>query len=124
MVESPRNELRIVAITEFTRGLRTEHKDTDWYWHTQSPNGKIVGDSGEGYRNFADAVSGFFTQQGIDPSDATLSSSYSKLVKVSDNEYHIRKYAYGAPDPFDANDPLAVATKGWTPPHADTATAE
>jgi hypothetical protein len=114
MATSPRNELRIVSITDFTR-TDSRHQ---WYWHTQSPNGKIVGDSSEGYKRLTAAVTGFFAQQGIDPTDATLSSPYSKLVKVNDDEYHIRKYAYGAPDPFDPNDPLALATKGWTPPHA------
>lgn len=114
MVESPKNELRIVSITEFNRS----RKDDQWYWTTKTPNGETVGDGSEGYVELRKALAGFDAQQG------GLSEHYSKLVKVSDREYHIRKYALGAPDPFDATQPLATVSTGWQPPEAETATAE
>lgn len=114
MVQSPPNELKIVAITEFTRS----YKNDEWYWTTKSPNGDVVGDGSEGYKELRKALAGFDAQQG------GLSASYSKLVKVSDREYHIRKYALGAPDPFDPTNPLATVSTGWQPPEAQTATAE
>lgn len=31
----------------------------DWRWRVKSPNGKVVGESGEGYKEAKDAVRGF-----------------------------------------------------------------
>lgn len=113
MATSPRSELRILTITEFS----FSSNDGQWYWHTATPNGEKVGDGGEGYKELRKAIHGFFAQQGFDPA-APLDDSdkqYSKLYQESERVYHIRKYAYGAPDPFDPDSPLAIATKGWQP---------
>jgi hypothetical protein len=115
MVESPSNELKIVSVTEFNRS----HKDDDWRWTTKAANGEPVSDGAEGYGELRKALAGFAVAQG-----GELSESFSKLVKVSDREYHLRRYALGAPDPFDASNPLALASVGWQPPEAQTATAE
>ena len=64
----------------------------EWYWHTQSPNGQVVGDSGEGYRELRKAVQGFFAQQGVDPKKATTGSPYSQLKQINKNTYQIIKY--------------------------------
>jgi uncharacterized protein YegP (UPF0339 family) len=102
MATSPRDELRIIAITEFRRS----ENDGQWYWTTKAANGEKVGSSaGEGYKELRKAVAGFFAQQGIEPS--TLHKlppewqHYSKLIKVTDHEHHIRRYAYGAPEPYE-----------------------
>jgi Domain of unknown function (DUF1508) len=65
----------------------------EWYWHTQTTNGEVVGDGAEGYNRLSGAVQGFFAQQGVDPDDASLSAPYSKLEKVNDNVYQIKKFA-------------------------------
>lgn len=100
MATSPRDELRILTVTEFERSIH----DNLWYWSTKAANGEIVGDSSEGYHNLRDAVNGFFAQQGYDPSleRDPAEQHYSKLVEITAGcEYHIRKYAYGAPDPYE-----------------------
>lgn len=100
MATSPRNELRIVSVTEFEQS----EQNTEWYWATKAANGEVVGGSmGEGYKELRKAVNGFFAQQGFDPA-ADLPPEqrhYSKLYKASETLYHIRKYAYGAPEPYD-----------------------
>lgn len=113
MATSPRSELRILTITEFT----LSDKDGLWYWHTETMNDEIVGDGSEGYLELRKAVNGFLAQQGFDslledPSDL----QYSKLYKISETEYHMRKYAYGAPDPYDPKNPALLAEVGWQPP--------
>ncbi|AAN02128.1 gp74 [Mycobacterium phage Barnyard] len=115
MAESPANELKIVSVTEFNRS----YKDDQWYWTTLAANQQPVSTGGEGYKELRKALAGFAVSQG-----GELSASFSKLVKVSDREYHLRRYALGAPDPFDAGDPLALATEGWQPPEAQSATAQ
>ena len=115
MVESPRNELKIVSITEFVRS----YEDDQWYWTTKAANNEPVSDGAEGYGELRKALAGFAVSQG-----GELSESFSKLVKVNDREYHLRRYAYGAPDPFDPAKPLELATVGWQPPEAESATAD
>lgn len=34
----------------------TQYANGDWRWHRQAPNGKIISESGEGYRNLDDCV--------------------------------------------------------------------
>lgn len=98
MATSPREELRILTVTEFERS----DKNDQWYWHTQTANGDIVGDGSEGYHNLEDAVSGFFAQQGFDPAAelAPEDRQYSRLYQTDDTHFSIRKYAYGAPEPY------------------------
>lgn len=101
MATSPSDELRIVAITDFTRS----GEDGQWYWHTQSPNGDIIGDGSQGYDRLNKAVNGFFAQQGVDPVELRSlppeKQHYSKMIKVTNSVWHIRKYAYGAPEPYE-----------------------
>jgi len=88
MTTSPRDELRIITITEFTRSP----KDGDWYWTTKAANGEPVGGSaGEGYKELRKAIAGFFAQQGFDPE--AVVQHYSQPIKVTNREYHIHKYA-------------------------------
>jgi uncharacterized protein YegP (UPF0339 family) len=112
MATSPRSELRIVTLTEFRLS-----NDKQWYWHTEAPNGETVGDGGEGYKELRKAIAGFFAQQGFDvTTEDPAQRQYSKLYQENEKVYHIRKYAFGAPDPFDPADPLAPAVEGWQPP--------
>jgi hypothetical protein len=98
MAISPREELRIESLVVFAKF------DDGWVWAERTPDGATELDSGERYFNkLAFAVEDFFNDRGVDvfvrvedPSEA----HYSSLIRVSDDEYHIRKYAYGAPDPF------------------------
>lgn len=120
MATSPRSELRVVSVTEF----KLSYEDSQWYWTTNAANGEPVGDGAQGYGELRKAVNGFFAQQGFDPNFVAVDENpYSKLVKISDREYHIRKYAYGAPDPFDPREPSALAKAGWVPPAAEKAVA-
>ncbi|UOW93094.1 hypothetical protein SEA_NOSHOW_25 [Mycobacterium phage NoShow] len=117
MATSPPTELRVLTITQF----ELSQKDGLWYWHTEAANSEVVGDGGEGYGELRKAVTGFLTQQGYSPTDDP--QQYSKLYKVSDIEYHMRKYVYGAPDPFDPMQVLALAQVGWQPEGAEEAYA-
>lgn len=115
MATSPRSELRILTLTEF----RLSENDKQWYWNTKTPNGVTVGDGGEGYNELRKAIGGFFAQQGFDvTTEEPSQQQYSKLYKESATVYHIRKYAFGAPDPFNPAKPLALAVEGWQPPEA------
>lgn len=99
MAHSPRAEIRVANITEFYLGANDK-----WYWRTQSPNGEILGDGGQGYKELRKAVHGFFKQQGYDPAAEREPQyqQYSKLYEADKGHfYHIRKYAYGAPEPWD-----------------------
>ena len=121
MATSPRSELRVVSITEFNQSP----KDNQWYWTTLAANGEPVGDGAQGYQELRKAVGGFFSQQGVDlKTVAPEDNPYSKLIKINPIEFHIRKYAYGAPDPFDPEDPGALAKTGYVPPEAEGATAK
>lgn len=112
MATSPPSELRILTITEF----KLSEKDGQWYWHTETLNDETVGDGGEGYIELRKAIGGFFAQQGYDPFvEDPKEKHFSKLYRISDTEYHIRRYAFGAPDPFDPNDSWALAKEGWQP---------
>lgn len=122
MATSPSSELRVLSITEF----ELSPKDSQWYWTTKAANGEPVGDGAEGYGELRKAVSGFFVAQGIRVEGLKNlpenQQQYSKLVQVSPREFHIRKYAYGAPDPFDPDNPSATVEFGWVPPTAKEAT--
>lgn len=116
MATSPTSELRILTITQFEKSQR----DHLWYWHTEAANGETVGDGAEGYFELRKAVQGFLAQQGYDPTiEDPSDKQYSKLCKISETEYHIRKYVKGAPDPFDPGNPSALAEIGWQPPEAE-----
>jgi hypothetical protein len=102
MATSPRSELRIVTVTEFTGDGAGA-----WQFATRSADGKevMVGNA----PSLADAVHVFFEAVGYDPmivdTDDTK-AHYSQLIPIEDAatgqviEYHIREYAYGAPDPY------------------------
>lgn len=112
MALSPREELRItevIAFREDSTGL--------WYWDLDALDG-IEKQDGPGYHSLRDAVLDFAKMNGYHskvyakhPEAAHL----SKIVEVTPREYHMRKYAFGAPDPFDAGDPTALASVGYTP---------
>jgi hypothetical protein len=111
MAWSPREELRIIAITQFEYNLN----DHLWYWHTDI--GDIPGGVTGGMPDLTSAVQEFFAHQRFDQ-DAEHRpdvAHFSKLVRVGE-EFHLREYAHGAPDPFDPAQPEAVATIGWVPP--------
>lgn len=104
MATSPRYEIAIEAIVVFGKF------DGGWVWAEQKPDGSVENDSGS--RVFADAhqaVFDYFEKQGVDLKVPVLSTEahWSKLVRITPEdkpieEYHIRKYAYGAPDPIQA----------------------
>lgn len=112
MAVSPREELRIVAITEFERT-----GDGRWTWHTESRVPEFDGnDNVTPVIGLQQALFAFFDAQDYNPSVTDPERQYySKLVQVG-SEFHLRRYAYGAPDPFDPNQPLALAKLGWVPP--------
>lgn len=120
MATSPSTELRILTITEF----HLSEKDNQWYWHTETLNDETVGDGGEGYFELRKAIQGFFAQQGFDPEvKEPEQRHFSKLFRISDREYHMRRYAKGAPDPFDPQAPLNIDTNvGWQPPEEEVLT--
>jgi hypothetical protein len=116
MAVSPREELRIVAITEFERT-----SDGRWTWHTESREPEFArNDCAKPVVGLQNALFEFFEAQGIeqgsDPRMPNLEHQhYSKLVQVG-TEFHLRRYAYGAPDPFDPRNPNALAEVGYVPP--------
>lgn len=89
---------KVLTVTKFLKNEQGE-----WYWHTQGRNNKIVGDSGESYRELHDAVHGFFVQQGIDPAVPVPAEQahYSELMTDTENvEYHVYRYVDRAPNPI------------------------
>lgn len=75
--------------------------DGQWYWRTWDVHGECVGVGGDGETNLRAAVLKFFAAQGPghehNPDRNQTERHYSKLYKVTDTEYHIRRYA---PQPY------------------------
>lgn len=113
MAISPREELRItevIAFREDSTGL--------WYWDRDALDG-IDTQEGPGHHSLRSSVMEFLKINGFNSSvyaQHPEAAHYSKLVKSSPREYHLRKYAFGAPDPFDMRDPTALAEAGYVPP--------
>lgn len=98
MVTSPRSELLIRTVTEFTldgQGF--------WSWETQLPDGKTVLCDEDLADSLEEAVADFFEAVGYDPAIVNTDPTkahYSAPIMVSPSVYHIREYAYGAPEPY------------------------
>jgi hypothetical protein len=102
MATSPREELVITAVVVFGRFTG------GWVWAEQAPDGSADFDSGhKSFKTVEEAMVDFFEKrdvdlgQVVDPADA----HYSGLIRVTPKkftveEYHIRKYKYGAPNPL------------------------
>lgn len=73
----------------------TFHKNEkikQWFWHSQSENGEIVADGGQGYASLPEAINGFMAQQGYsgwEPDDP-LPEGYTGIL-VNPNEFTIEK---------------------------------
>ena len=114
MATSPRSELRLIGLVVFAC------LGNGWVWAKQGPHAEVILDcAGRTFSSLKDAMADFMVYRDL----SEAQHHYSKLVKVSDDEYHIRKYAYGAPDPFDMADPYALAEQGWVPEGAEHAVA-
>lgn len=104
MAISPRSELVIETLVVFGRFGK------QWVWDEITPDSGSVNDSGHGtFDSIDDAVADFFADEGVDltkpvaPEDAHWSKPV--LITPTDlqaEEYHIRRYKYGAPDPIQA----------------------
>lgn len=104
MATSPREELLIRSVTEFT-----EDERGFWSWQTRVPNGIVVLKAEDLADSLEDAVGDFFSRVGYDPAVVDTDDTkahFSELIMISDNDsgykYHIREYAHGAPNPFPA----------------------
>lgn len=98
MATSPREELLIRTVTEFTQDERGF-----WDWQTRVPNGLVLMAADELADYVEDAVDDFFAKVLYDPAIVNTDNTkahYSELIPVSEIEYHIREYAHGAPNPF------------------------
>lgn len=98
MATSPRNELVIESLVVF--GKFPE----GWVWAERTPDGSSEIDSGDrGFSTLDEAQLDFFEAHRIDASvDDPAKAHYSQPIEVSDDEVHIRRYKYGAPDPIQA----------------------
>lgn len=96
MATSPRSELVIHSITEFAR------LDGKWYWRTDTAQEHDVAHGDTPFDSLQDAVVAFFKHEGVDPTVAVhpTEAHYSELQKSTEDSYHIRHYAFGAPDPI------------------------
>lgn len=97
MATSPRNELVIESLVVFG------HFDDGWVWAERTPDGSVVLDSSEkSFEDMWDAVADFLNDRGINTDMPVFEGEahYSKVIPVGEDEAHIRKYKYGAPDPI------------------------
>ena len=99
MATSPREELVIESVIIFGQF------HSGWVWADRLPDGSAEIDSGhKSFDTLDDAVADFLDDRDIDltvhvePAEA----HYSKLIRSGADEYHIRNYAHGAPDPIQA----------------------
>jgi hypothetical protein len=99
MATSPRNELVIESLVVFGRF------PGGWVWAERTPDGSTEIDSGDRFFGGLDeSVTDFLDDRCIrpyEPVDAA-DAHYSELIQSGDDEWHIRKYKYGAPDPIQA----------------------
>lgn len=97
MAISPRDELRIEALVVFA------HFSEGWVWAERALDGSTrIDSSHKSFDNLREAILDFFEDESIDlqhPVDAT-DAHYSKPIQAAPDEWHIRKYAYGAPNPI------------------------
>lgn len=99
MAISPRNELVIESIVIFGRF------PDGWVWAERSPDGSTEIDSADrSFESLAEAGVDFFRDRGIDLDEpvAADEAHYSCLIMAAEDEFHIRKYRYGAPNPIQA----------------------
>lgn len=99
MATSPRTELVIESVTTFAK------LGDAWVWSESDCASSTVSDSGHGaFYVLDDAVRDFFEDKGIDFATTMPAEDahYSELHKVTDDQYEIRKYKFGAPDPMQA----------------------
>lgn len=97
MAISPRNELVIESVVIFG------HFPDGWVWAERSPDGSTEIDSADrSFTSLSEAGVDFFNDRGInlDTPVAAEEARYSCLIMAADDEFHIRKYRYGAPDPI------------------------
>ena len=98
MATSPRNELVIESVVVF--GKFPE----GWVWAERTPDGATEIDSSDrGFDSLEAALLDFYEAYDLpaavgDPADA----HFSKPIEVGEDEVHIRRYKYGAPDPVQA----------------------
>jgi hypothetical protein len=98
MATSPRNELVVESVIVF--GKFPE----GWVWAERTPDGSTVIDSSDrGFKTFDAAQLDFFEAYRLDAAvDDPAKAHYSMPIEVGEDEVHIRKYKYGAPDPIQA----------------------
>lgn len=99
MAISPRNELVIESLVVFGRF------PGGCVWAERTPDGNTVIDSGtRSFNTLDEALDDFLTDRGIDINVPVPASEahYSAPIRSGDDEFHIRKYKYGAPNPFQA----------------------
>lgn len=102
MAVSPRSELRIVSITEFSHVGEGNTPGTPWEFEQQDVNCEVILKR-EGFDDLNQAVRAFFEAIDYNPAiviEDDTAAHFSDLVHVGDERYHIREYAYGAPNPF------------------------
>lgn len=97
MAISPRSELvinSIIVFGEFPSG---------WVWAERLPDGSAEIDSGhKSFPTLDEAIGDFLDDRNIDemaPVDPA-EAHYSKPIQSGTDEWHIRNYAHGAPDPI------------------------
>jgi len=95
MAFSPREELRIDSLVVFA------HFEGGWVWAERSLDGSTVLYSAtKSFDSLAEAVEDFLRDVGVDLRAAPEDAHYSELHQAAEDEWHIRKYVYGAPDPL------------------------
>lgn len=98
---SPRSELRILSLAQFH-----ENEDRVWSFSREDQHGNVL-QHGEGFEDPYDAIAEFFSQIEYDPAvvdvDETL-AHWSRPFRVhpipGPDDFVLREYAYGAPQPY------------------------
>lgn len=105
MAVSPRSELRIVSVTQFSHEGDSNTPGTPWEFEQQDVNCEVALRGG-GFATMEEAVDSFFEQVEYDPTiadDDDTKAHFSEPIHVGDERYDIREYAYGAPKPYRVN---------------------
>lgn len=99
MAISPREELRILSLTEFY-----ETPDGWWAWIARNPDGSVQEKSEDIFETDPAAIADFFDRRSYDPAVADdTKAHYSRRYPIGDGPgFVIREYAYGAPEPYRA----------------------
>lgn len=98
MATSPREELRIVTVTEF-------NKDENGVWSfDRYENDGTVSARGGGFKTLTEAADALFEEVGYDPSVAETdpANAHFSAPVGEGSQYDIREYAHGAPEPYQA----------------------